>query len=100
MLGALFRIHFPLTAGGMVAPPQARLAPRAPDVPAFSKERLTSRNGKNRTLGNENGSEGPKFSAFHPPVLPPNVIAGEVDVFPAEGRQVLGVGEQRSRKVA
>jgi hypothetical protein len=50
---------------------------------------LTSRNGKNRTLGNENGSEGPKFSAFHPPVLPPEVIAGEVDVFPADGRQVL-----------
>ena len=50
---------------------------------------LTSRNGKNRTLGNENGSEGPKFSAFHPPVLPPDVIAGEVDVFPAEERQVF-----------
>ena len=38
--------------------------------------RLTSRIGKNRTLGNENGSEGSKFPAFHPPVLPPNVIAG------------------------
>jgi hypothetical protein len=48
---------------------------------------LTSRNGKNRTLGNENGSEGSKFSAFHPPVLPPDVIASEVDVF--EGRQVF-----------
>jgi hypothetical protein len=50
---------------------------------------LTSRNGKNRTLGNENGSEGSKFPAFHSPVLPPDVIAGEVDVFPAEGRQVF-----------
>src|SRR5271166_4494271 len=41
--------------------------------------RLTARNGQNRTLGNENGPEGPKFYAFHPPVLPPDVIAGEVD---------------------
>jgi hypothetical protein len=32
MLAALFRMHFPLTAGGMVNPPQPRLAPRAPDV--------------------------------------------------------------------
>ena len=38
--------------------------------------RSTSRNGKNRTLGNENGSEGSKFPAFHPAVLPPDVIAG------------------------
>jgi hypothetical protein len=33
--------------------------------------------------------EGPKFPAFHPPVLPPDVFAGGVDVFPAEGRQVF-----------
>ena len=33
--------------------------------------------------------EGVEISAFHPPILPPDVIAGEVDVFPAEGRQVF-----------
>jgi hypothetical protein len=47
---------------------------------------LTSRNGKNRTLGNENGSGRPKISAFYPPVLTPDVIDSEVDVFPAKGR--------------
>jgi hypothetical protein len=47
---------------------------------------LTSRNRKNRTLGNENGSERPKISAFYPPVLTPDVIDSEVDVFPAKGR--------------
>jgi hypothetical protein len=39
MLGALFRIHFPLTAGGMVAPPQPRLAPRAPDVQQLNQDK-------------------------------------------------------------
>jgi hypothetical protein len=40
MLGALFRIQFPLTAGGMVAPPQPRLAPRAPDVQQLNQDKL------------------------------------------------------------
>jgi hypothetical protein len=40
MLGALFRIQFPLIAGGMVAPPQARLAPRAPDVQQLHQDKL------------------------------------------------------------
>ena len=40
MLAALFRIHFPLTAGGMVAPPQPRLAPRAPDVQQLHQDKL------------------------------------------------------------
>jgi hypothetical protein len=31
MLGAIFRIHFPLTAEGKIAPPVPRLAPRTPD---------------------------------------------------------------------
>jgi hypothetical protein len=35
---------------------------------------LTSRNGKNRTLVNENGSERPKISAFYPAVLTPDAI--------------------------
>jgi hypothetical protein len=39
MLAALFRIHFPLTAGGMV-PPQPRLAPRAPDVQQLNQDKL------------------------------------------------------------
>jgi hypothetical protein len=39
MLAALFRIHFPLTAGGMVAPPQPRLAPRAPDVQQLNQDK-------------------------------------------------------------
>ena len=40
MLGALFRIQFPLTAGGMTAPPAPRLAPRAPDVQQLNQEKL------------------------------------------------------------
>lgn len=39
MLGALFRIQFPLTAGGTVAPPQPRLAPRAPDVQQLNQDK-------------------------------------------------------------
>jgi hypothetical protein len=39
MLAALFRIHFPLTAGGMVAPPQPRLDPRAPDVQQLNQDK-------------------------------------------------------------
>ena len=45
----------------------------------------TSRNGKNRTLRNWNGSERSKLSAFHTPILAPDVITREIDVFPAEG---------------
>ena len=40
MLGALFRIQFPLTAGGMIAPPQPRLAPTAPDVQQLNQDKL------------------------------------------------------------
>ena len=40
MLGALFRIQFRLTAGGMTAPPAPRLAPRAPDVQQLNQEKL------------------------------------------------------------
>jgi hypothetical protein len=47
---------------------------------------LTSGNGKNCTLVNENGSERPKICAFYPPVLTPDVIDSEVDVFPAKER--------------
>jgi hypothetical protein len=32
MLSALFRMHFPLTADGMVALPQRAAAPEAPDL--------------------------------------------------------------------
>ena len=39
MLAALFRIQFPRTAGGMVAPPQPRLAPRAPDVQQLNQDK-------------------------------------------------------------
>jgi hypothetical protein len=40
MLAALFRIHFPLTAGGMIVPPPPRLAPRAPDVQQLNQDKL------------------------------------------------------------
>ena len=40
MLAAIFRIHFPLTAGGIVAPPQPRLAPRVPDVQQLNQDKL------------------------------------------------------------
>jgi len=32
MLGALFRMEFPLGPGGIVAPPKPRTAPKAPDL--------------------------------------------------------------------
>jgi hypothetical protein len=40
MLAALFRIHFPLTAQGMMAPPTPRLAPRAPDEQQLKQDKL------------------------------------------------------------
>jgi len=65
--------------------------------------RLTSRNRKNRTLGNENGSEGSEFSAFHPPIhLRKNdaLVIGKLDRL---GRTVRGlvdlVGELERRSV-
>jgi hypothetical protein len=40
MLAALFRIHFPLTAEGKIAPLGPRLAPIAPDIERLSQDRL------------------------------------------------------------
>jgi hypothetical protein len=40
MLAALFRMHFPLTAEGMIAPPQPRLAPRIPDERQLNQDKL------------------------------------------------------------
>jgi hypothetical protein len=40
MLAALFRIHFPLTAEGNIAPPSPRLAPRTPDLEQLSRDKL------------------------------------------------------------
>jgi hypothetical protein len=40
MLAALFRMHFPLTAQGMVAPPSPRLAPSAPDIEQLKQDKL------------------------------------------------------------
>ncbi|MBV9488686.1 MAG: hypothetical protein JO069_03045 [Verrucomicrobia bacterium] len=40
MLAALFRIHFPLTAEGRVAPPAPRLVPGAPDPKHLKYDRL------------------------------------------------------------
>jgi hypothetical protein len=39
MLGALFRIHFPLTAEGKVAPPQRPSIPRAPDLQQLNQDK-------------------------------------------------------------
>ena len=39
MLGALFRIQFPLTARGMITPPQPRLAPRVPDARQLNQDK-------------------------------------------------------------
>jgi hypothetical protein len=40
MLAALFRIHFPLTAEGQIAPPPPRLTPRSPDLEGLKQDRL------------------------------------------------------------
>jgi hypothetical protein len=40
MLAAVFRIHFPLTAGGQIAPPSPRLAPRTPDIEGLKQDKL------------------------------------------------------------
>jgi len=40
MLAALFRIHFPLTAEGVIAPPPSRLAPGSPDLERLKQDRL------------------------------------------------------------
>jgi hypothetical protein len=39
MLAALFRIHFPLTAEGTVAPPQRPTAPKAPDLRQLNQDK-------------------------------------------------------------
>jgi len=36
---ATLTFHFSLTAGGMVAPPQPRLAPRAPDLEQLNQDK-------------------------------------------------------------
>jgi hypothetical protein len=40
MLAAIFRIHFPLTAEGQIAPPPPRLAPKTPDLEGLKQDRL------------------------------------------------------------
>ena len=40
MLGALFRIQFPRTAGGMIAPPQRPSIPRSPDLQQLKYDKL------------------------------------------------------------
>jgi hypothetical protein len=40
MLGALFRIQFPRTAGGMIAAPQRSSIPRSPDLQQLSQDKL------------------------------------------------------------
>jgi hypothetical protein len=40
MLAALFRIHFPLTAEGNIAPPSPRLVPRTAGVEQLSRDKL------------------------------------------------------------
>ncbi len=40
MLAALFRIHFPLTANGMVAPPPRTSAPTSPDLEQLNQDRV------------------------------------------------------------
>jgi hypothetical protein len=44
---------------------------------------------KNRRLRNGKRPERSKFAAFHTPVLTPDVIVLEIDMFPAERREVL-----------
>ena len=40
MLGALFRIHFPLTAEGKIAPPPPRVLPGTPDLQQLKQDKL------------------------------------------------------------
>ena len=49
---------------------------------------VCSRNGKNRTLSLGEHPERPKFTLLDQLVLPPDVVAGQVDVLPAQGRQM------------
>jgi hypothetical protein len=52
---------------------------------------LCSRNGKNRTLSLGEHPEQPELTLFNQLVLPPDVVAGQVDVLPAQGRQMWSV---------
>jgi hypothetical protein len=45
---------------------------------------IRSRNGKNRTLSYREWSQRSEFTMFNTLVLAPNVVSGEIDVFPAE----------------
>ena len=47
-------------------------------------KRGRSRNGKNRTLSHSEWSQRSEFTMSNTLVLAPNVVSGEIDVFPAE----------------
>jgi len=49
---------------------------------------VCSRNGKNRTLSLGEHPERPELTLLNQLVLPPDVVAGQVDVLPAQGRQM------------
>ena len=45
---------------------------------------IRSRNAKTRTLSPREGSQRSEFAMFNTLVLAPNVVSGEVDLFPTE----------------
>lgn len=50
---------------------------------------VSSRNGKNRTLSLAEHPQRPELALFDLLALLPDVVAGQVDVLPAQWRQVL-----------
>jgi hypothetical protein len=40
MLGALFRMHFPLEGGHIVVPPQRPSVPKTPDLQQLNEDKL------------------------------------------------------------
>jgi hypothetical protein len=54
----------------------------------FNQDGVSSRNGKNRTLSLARHSERPELALADLLVLPPDVIAGQVDVLPAQRRKM------------
>ena len=59
---------------------------------AIGHERVASENGKNRTLSLAQGPKRPELAGADPGVAMPELIAGQVDVLPAQRGEVLEQG--------
>ena len=71
--------------GRVLQDPQGWLAsPRAKAGGTVAQHGVTSENGNNRTLSSGKHPEQPELAWYARAILPPDIVAGEVDVFTAQ----------------